>query len=776
MKKYIALAMVLVMICVSTVVYADFTDVPKDVLYTDAVNRLTSLGIMNGTGKDTFKPKDYVTREQFAVTMIKAAALGDTADSLKGSTVFSDVSPSSQNSGYIALAVSKGLITGLPDGKFHPKDKVTFAMVCTAAVKVLGYSDQDVTGLWPKNYIDKAGKLGLTDGIKLKSTDGVTKWALALIVDRLLDTNVKKSSPSEADKSFADAVGLFTQSIVLANFTTSDKLASNQVQTDKGIYYIKDSKLKLELGNTYRLDIDGDTIKAAYGKMKTVENISVDNAVNTKITYKIGDETVNKTLPEKTIYYYQGAKVSYDKLKDILKTRSSIVFTMNKEKSGYEYAVIFDPVYSKPEVAKSFDPSSKRLGAIDLSGDPVVIREGTLAGIMNIQEKDVVYQVSDIWNKNIYILAVEDRVGGKITAILPDKITPKTLQIDNVNYEFSENVEFNKLNFTPGSFSVDDIIVALLGHDGKIVDLDYPGSDNNSNYALVLNTSNKISTNSNGTIKFTYYAKILTADGLTITYDVGSDASQYRGKLVKFTKQDSRRVNLEQFPYNFPNKLTVNKKSRYIGTDYVADNIKIFNIISDDTGVDIQANLLDFEDLPEGDIADGKVYFINKAGEFNDVNLLLTNDILNQKYKTAVVKSMTISKSPKGIYTYNYTLLIEGKDYQYNDSYINSGDIGSVLTVKMGSSGIDSVMDSTSRKIDLTATSVQAFDSKRIKINNKILWFNKNISVYFLDYAGNMTTKSIADLSANIMYGTVSVYLDKPVDQGGKVEVIIVKQ
>src|SRR5690348_10240274 len=110
MKRYIALAMVLVMICVSTVVYADFTDIPKDAVYADAVNRLSSLGVITGTSKDTFKPKDYVTREQFAVIMVKTAALGDTADSLKGSTVFSDVSPNSPSSGYISLAVSKGFI------------------------------------------------------------------------------------------------------------------------------------------------------------------------------------------------------------------------------------------------------------------------------------------------------------------------------------------------------------------------------------------------------------------------------------------------------------------------------------------------------------------------------------------------------------------------------------------------------------------------------------------------------------------------------------------
>ncbi|MCX8132166.1 MAG: S-layer homology domain-containing protein [Clostridia bacterium] len=776
MKKIMSLALVMVLICISTIAYADFRDIPQNAAYTEAANRLNSLGIIPGATKDAYKPQEYITRELFAVIMVKATGLTDTADSLKGSTIFPDVDPKSSSSGYIALAVEKGYVPGMPDGRFQPKAKITFAQVCTATVRALGYTDQDVTGLWPKNYIEKAAKLGLTEGIKLKSSDSVEKWALALMIDRLLDTNIKKIGSAETDKSFAEASGLFTQCIVYANSAISDKLQENQVMTDRGIFYLKSKNIKLELGKTYRLVFDGDTINAAYDSSKTVENISVDNIVETRISYNSGEEIKYRTLPNNTAYYYQGVKQPYENLKNIIKTRSSLVFTYNKNKTGYEYAVIFDPVYSKPEVAKSFDPSSKRLGSIDLSGNITVVRDGTLSDITLIQEKDVIYKVSDIWNRYSYILALNKRVGGKITAILPDKLSPKTLQIDGINYEFDQSIEYNKLNYTPGSFNIDDIIVALLGYDGKIVALDYPGSENNSDYALVLNSSNKVSSNNNGTVNFTYYAKLLTADGLTITYDVGSDASQYKGKLVRFTKIDSQKVKLEQFVYNFPKGLYVDKKTRNIGTSYVADNVRIFNIVSNDAGVDVQANLLDFGDLPEGAIPDGKVYFINKAGAFEDINVLLTDDLLNEKYKTAVIKSLTVTKNPKGIYSYNYTLLVDGKDYQYSESYINDSNIGSVVKVKMSEKRIETIVDNKCKNADVSGTSVQAFDSKRIKLNEKTLWFNKNITVYFLDYAGNLTHKSLADLSANVMYGTVSVYLDKPVEQGGKVEVIIVKQ
>ena len=768
MKKIIPFLIALLVITSSTIVYAGFSDVPNDASYKDALDRICALGIMNGTGNDTFNPNAPVTREQFAIIMVRASGLEDEASSLKGSAVFPDVSPSSYISGYIAEVVNKGFITGMSDGKFYPKSNISFAQVCTAVVKALGYTDQDVSGLWPKNYIDKAASLGLTYGFNLKSNDNVPRWAAAVTIDRLLTTKVNGS-----DMTFAEKTGLFTECLILENSQVSDKLAENQVLTDKGILYFDNANMDLELGKTYRVYIDGETIKKVFNIMKDYELISVDNIINEKITYKDGNKVKSKTLTDKTVYYYKGEIQSFNNLKNIIQVRSSIVLAYNSEKTGYDYAVIYDPVYSNPEIARSFDPSAKSIGSIDLSGNPTVIKDGELSDVVAIEEKDVVYQVSDIWNNYRYILVTDSRVGGKITAILPDKVTPRTLQIDNVDYEISEDFNFNKLNYTPGSFDVDDYVVALLGYDGKIVDLEYPGGEDNSDFAFVLSIDTKITTNSDGTLTSTHYADVLTTDGFVVTYNVGSKASHLKGKLVKLTKTGSDTATLEEVPYNFPKNIVIDKIERFINESYVANNVKIFNIVSDDTGKDVEVNLIDFEDLPSGSIPDGKVYFLNKTGPFEDVNVILTNDILNEKYKTAVVKDVKYSSSGR-TYSYNYTLLIDGKEYQYTKGHINDAEVGAVLDVKMYSGNIDSVVKT--RKPEIASDSVQAFDSKRIKINDKVYWFSNNITVYFVDYSGNISVKSIADLDVNLLYGKISLYLDDSANNSGKVEVIVVKQ
>ena len=116
-------------------------------------------------------------------------------------------------SGYIKEALAKGYVAGAADGKFHPKDPITFAQVCTAMVSVLGYTAQDVPGSWPKNYIEKANALKLTTDMTYNSNDGVEKWALVVMLNNLLDTNVKKNTAAEADKTLATASNLTTDVI-----------------------------------------------------------------------------------------------------------------------------------------------------------------------------------------------------------------------------------------------------------------------------------------------------------------------------------------------------------------------------------------------------------------------------------------------------------------------------------------------------------------------------------------------------------------------------------
>lgn len=768
-KRIISLLLVIMITCITTSAFANFSDVPETALYANSLERLSALGIFSGNVNGEFRPDEFLTREQFAKVIVVAAGLEDIVTTMNGVTEFPDVSPNGWSSGYINTALKKGFITGAPDGKFHPSGSITYSQVCAAIVRALGYTDQDVAGLWPRNYVDKARALGITDGINLGNNDAVPRWAAALMIDKLLSTNIKKNNPSEPDRTFLDASGFYDEYIVLGNSTTSDKITGKQVLTDKGIFYNATGNT-LELGNKYNLAIKEDTIVKASGKLNAVKEISVNNAVDTLIKYVNGSQEENMILPDKTVYYYQGVKQNYENLKTILQKNTSIVFGYNSTKTGYEYAVIFDPIYSKPEVALNFVPSTKKLGSISFIGEPLIIRNGEFIDVSQIVKKDIVYQITDIWNRNKYILVVDNKIAGEITDVLPNKLSPKMLQIDNTNYEFSKDIDYNKINNSPGAFNVGSYIILLLGYDGKIVGVEYFGSEDNSNYALVLNNSYSISTNSDGTKNIVYSAKLLFSDGITAVYNVASNAAALKGKLVKYSFVDDRTIALEQIPYNFLGEVFIKKDDRMIDTSYVADNVKIFNVVFNDATKDIQASLIEWNDIPGGTIPQGKIWHVNTTGTFKDINLIFTDDIFDERYKTAVVKTVNIIPSGKGS-SYEYILLIDGKEIKYGE-HIPNASTGSVLRAKLSISGIDSIIEN--RLPGVKATKVQALDAKRIKINDTVYWFKNNVPVCFKDYKGEVTVKGLMDIKTNQEYDKVELYFDKPVSDGGKVEAIIV--
>jgi len=765
LKKYISvILMAFILInCIPINTAAGFSDIPENAAYTESLDRMISLGII--ADSVNFNPDSLLTREQFAKMIVIAAGLENTAISMKGSTIFPDIAASAWSSGYINVAVNKGYITGWYDGKFRPSEPITMAQICTSFLKVLGYTYQDMTGEWPDSYIIKAAELGLTDGISINKNAGMPRWAAVKMLDRLLNTNMK----TPAGQTFIDSTGYYTKCTVLGDSSILDSLTEGQVLTDKGTYN-NPSNIKLELGSENYIAIKNGNIQRA-AALSSVLKVSVDQATGNRVSYKDGDIVKSILLPSNITYYYNGQKADYNNVLTMLQKSVSIVFNYTADKSGYSFAVVFDPVYSKPEIAEDFVPDSGRLGTIIFGSNPLVMRNESIISLSEIEPKDVVYQVTDIWGANKYFVAVDNKIGGKITDIIPNNLSPKTLQINGANYEFSPDIDINEITGYTGDLVVDNNIVVYLGHDGKIVNVEGFGIQDNSDYAVVMNTGSSISTEADGTRKVAYTAKLQFSDGVTATYNVASSASQLKGKLVKCAFIDSGNISLEQVSYNFLGATNVEKDARLLGDSYVADNVRIFDIVYNDGNAEVQVNMLKWSDFPGETIPDSKIMYTNTAGPFNDINIILTDDVFNQRYKTGVVSSVGIVPSAKGS-SYTYTILVDSEEYNYS-VYNTALTKGSVLIFKMSGTGIESLSRSTTMPI--TATNIQAIDSRRIKLNDHIYFFNKNISVYYKDPNGTITAKTLADLDTNKTYQNIAVYTDSGTGTG-KVNVIYVSE
>ena len=100
----------------------------------DIISTAQAHGIINGYDAQTFGPDDYITREQMAVMIARAAGLYNAA----AGKYFADSSEFSEWAVNAIAAISeKGIINGYPDGTFRPKNLATRAEAVTVITKIL---------------------------------------------------------------------------------------------------------------------------------------------------------------------------------------------------------------------------------------------------------------------------------------------------------------------------------------------------------------------------------------------------------------------------------------------------------------------------------------------------------------------------------------------------------------------------------------------------------------------------------------------------------------
>ncbi len=97
-----------------------FKDLREDMEGYGAVKALYEMGVMQGTGTDTFSPDMTVTRAQ-AVTVLARLAGAEEAET----NIFTDVEQGSWYSGFVGWAVQHGSVQGDGEGHFMPYESVT---------------------------------------------------------------------------------------------------------------------------------------------------------------------------------------------------------------------------------------------------------------------------------------------------------------------------------------------------------------------------------------------------------------------------------------------------------------------------------------------------------------------------------------------------------------------------------------------------------------------------------------------------------------------------
>lgn len=189
-NRFIALLTALVLVFSTMINTVAFAAVNPDVTGTDfevAVAKLKAVGVMEGYPDGTFKPEGEITRAEFAKIAVVAMGLGDAAEASKGVTKFGDVTASHWASGYINLAVNRGLVAGYPDGTYKPDGKLTNAEAITILCRMVGLGPViDKEGTWPANYVGRASNEGLLKGVNVASgTNALRGLTAKMLVNTL---------------------------------------------------------------------------------------------------------------------------------------------------------------------------------------------------------------------------------------------------------------------------------------------------------------------------------------------------------------------------------------------------------------------------------------------------------------------------------------------------------------------------------------------------------------------------------------------------------------
>ena len=103
----------------------DYTDVPADAWYNNAVSTLSNAGVIDGYEDGTFKPDGNITRAEFATIAVRFFEA-----TYDGGDLFSDIAGHWAQD-YINEAANAGIVDGYPDGTFRPQQYITRAEAMT---------------------------------------------------------------------------------------------------------------------------------------------------------------------------------------------------------------------------------------------------------------------------------------------------------------------------------------------------------------------------------------------------------------------------------------------------------------------------------------------------------------------------------------------------------------------------------------------------------------------------------------------------------------------
>ena len=525
MKKFLSLVLALVMTMSLVTVSAgakDFTDNSK-INYEEAVEVMSTLGIVGGYTDGTFKPQGNLTRGAAAKIICNLILGTTTADALTADAApYKDVATTNVFAPYIAYCAKEGIISGYADGTFRPAATLTGYAFMKMLLGALGLQ-ADKEGYTGPNWSISVAKRALSkdvalddglkgefNGAKAATREEACLYALNMMKagtfsypndNTVIIGNVSVSTSAKAvqDKDTPYYTTVFKN---LFAHSTSDAFGRPATRWDyKGVKigtYAKTPDLTY-VGSVKVNDIYADLNMSTKDTTANlyVNGVSFDTAENGKDAATFTVSKANDTKLDKL-----GGTAD--------KIGNGTLIEVYRDDDNNHVDVIAMSVYAG-KITDVKDATSKKDAYVVVDTDSTIADFNDEYETEAFAEDDVVaFTYADGEIQTMYKM---ESVSGELTK----KVIEKSLTIGDTTYKYGKEYTFN--GTSEAGLSNKSSYDVYVDANGFALYIEETGA-NVSDYALLLNINGDATNWINGN-----RAKLVFADGSVKTVDTDKDYS-----------------------------------------------------------------------------------------------------------------------------------------------------------------------------------------------------------------------------------------------------------
>ena len=526
MKKFLSLVMALVMTMSLVTVSAgakDFTDNSK-INYEEAVEVMSTLGVVGGYTDGSFNPQGTLTRGAAAKIICNLILGTTTADALTADAApYKDVPTNNVFAPYIAYCAKEGIISGYADGTFRPANTLTGYAFMKMLLGALGLQ-ADKEGYTGPNWSISVAKRALSkdvaldnglkgefNGAKAATREEACLYALNMLKagtfsypndNTVIVGNVSVSTSAKAvqdkNKPYYETVfkNLFAHS-------TSDAFGRPATRWDyKGV----------KIG-TY-----AKTPDLTYVGSQKINDIYADLNMSTKDTTAnlyVNGESFDTAKNGKDAATFTVSKANDTKLDKLGGTADKIgngtLIEVYRNDDNNHVDVIAMSVYAG-KITDVKDATSKKDAYVVVDTDSTIADFNDEYETEAFAEDDVVaFTYADGEIQTMYKM---ESVSGELTK----KVIEKSLTIGDTTYKYGKEYTFN--GTSEAGLSNKSSYDVYVDANGFALYIEETGA-NVSDYALLLNINGDATNWINGN-----RAKLVFADGSVKTVDTDKDYSK----------------------------------------------------------------------------------------------------------------------------------------------------------------------------------------------------------------------------------------------------------